>query len=248
MKGRRLAPWLLVLCLVSCGPDGGTSGTGITGGTSGTGVNSETVDTTVEGNVSDLRQARRGAREGATFLARARRFLTIIPQAIAQGGVEGIRVAVEGTSAEGWTDWDGYFSFAGGFAEEVTVLFERDGRQARLATRIPSGGTLTLEDVSVDFDSGEARVERRGVRFEAIVRETDCPSDRIRVSSRFTPEGSLYTVHTDGASIESRDGRPLVCRELRPGDAVTIEGPISQDGTVGGEGSRARQNVVGNLL
>ena len=246
MKGRRLAPWLLVLCLVSCGADGGTSGTGITGGTSGTGVSSGTVDTIIEGNVSNAQQARRETPgQAVVLLARVGRWFLPVTDAVAQGGVDGLRVAVEGSSAEGWTDADGFFSFGGHFAEELTVLFERDDRRARLAATVPSGGTLTLQNVTVDFDSGEAQVGRQGIRFEAIVREKDCLEETIRVTSRFAPDGPVYTVYTDDTRIERTNGRPVSCQQLQPGDEVEIEGSISQDGTIGGDGSRTGQNVTG---
>ncbi|MGH7820753.1 MAG: hypothetical protein ACREQ9_13370, partial [Candidatus Binatia bacterium] len=254
MKGRRVTPWvfLLVLSLVSCGPDGGTSGTGITGGTSGTGVTAEDLTegsgiTTIEGNVSGLEQARRPVGRSVILVAELKKLLEVVPEAIAQSGVEGIRVRVEGTGAEDVTDWNGWFSVSGSFEEGVTLVFERaSGETSELGVIVPSGGVLSLENVVIDFGDGSARAARQTVRFEAVVERLDCAHDIIGVTSRFDPNGSEYTVHTNGAMVRSTNGSPVRCSDLREEDRVRIEGPIRADGSIGAEGSRQAQQGAAN--
>jgi len=243
MIGRRFAPWLLVLGLVACGPDGGTSGTGITGGTSGTGTISRDIETVVEGFVGSLREARGPKpRETSTWLAALGRWLEPVPEAVAQGGIGGLRVRIDGTSVEGATDADGFFALSGSFGENVTLVFEDASGQARLPATIPSGGRLTLDEVTVDFVSGEASSAHQGVRFDAIVQDPQCLRERLTVASRFAPEGPSYVVHTDGASLQV-NGEAVDCRSLSPGDAIVVEGPIESDGTVGTTDARTDQAI-----
>lgn len=233
MDGRRYAPWVLVLSLVSCGPDGGTSGTGAL---------SDTVETLVEGAVGNVRVAR--LQSGTSWWMAAGRFLWTAPLAVAQGGVEGIEVWIEGTGLRTVTDPEGRFALRGDFGDRIQLVFrDGSGDESRLGLAVPTGGHLWVQGVVVDFASGTASSAGQEVRFEAIVRTVDCLASRITVASRFDPSGLEYAVRTDGASLERSDGEPVGCRDLRPGDEVAVSGPIDPDGTVGDAPGRTGQAV-----
>jgi hypothetical protein len=206
--------------------EGGSSGTGIAG------------ITTAQGNVASASSARRvtpASRRPATMLARILGLLRIESEASARGSLEGIRVTIEGTSIETRTDAAGLFSLRGDFAGPVGMLFElpEGGSSARLVITVPRGGHVTVTNVQVDTQSGEATADTQRVRFDGLVDGTNCSQQAATVVSRETPnDGNTYSVDLASASVRDSAGNPLDCANLASGDSVGVDGEVAGDGQV----------------
>jgi uncharacterized membrane protein YgcG len=216
----------IVLAFGAAACDGGSSGTGITG------------ITTAQGNVAGSSSALRvtpASRRPATMLARILGLLRFESEASARGSLEGIRVTIEGTSIETRTDAAGLFSLRGDFAGPVGMLFElpEGGSSARLVITVPRGGQVTVTNVQVDTQSGEATADTQRVRFDGLVNGTNCSQQAATVVSRETPnDGNTYSVDLASASVRDSVGNPLDCANLTSGDSVGVDGEVAGDGQV----------------
>jgi hypothetical protein len=216
----------IVLAVGAAACDGGSSGTGISG------------TTTAQGNVAGISSARRAtpaSRQPPTMLARILGLLRLESEASALGSLEGIRVTIEGTSLETQTDAAGLFSLRGDFAGPVGMLFElpEGGASARLVITVPRGGHVTLTNVQVDTQSGEAAADTQRVRFEGLVDGTNCSQQAATVVSRDTPnDGNTYSVDLASASVRDSAGNPIGCANLTSGDSVGVDGEVAGDGQV----------------
>lgn len=241
MTGRRLAVLGLMLVLVSCGFDGGGSGTGLTGGTSGTGISGgvsgtgisstnlvEQVPTVVRGNVvapgSDLAVP--------WLLSGVWRTIRPVTPAFAAAGVDGILVRILDTGFSTETFGGGFFEISGEIPERITVVFEDEsGMIASVSTIAPAGGSVTLQDVVLDRNAMEVT---RSVSFDAIVERANCLFDVAWVRSAKDPDGSTYLVQVRPASVQTPGGEELTCFELDRGSPVAVDGSVLPDGSVGG--------------
>ena len=209
----------LALTLASC--DGGSRGSGIT---------------TAQGNVDSVGTALRG-KPAPSLLARLRSILTLEPNAHAQSALGGIHVTVEGTSIEDETDADGGFTLRGNFEGYVVIRFERmvGGPAARITLNAPAAGTLTLKDVRLDEQSGEASARELDVAFEGLVASADCAGNVLHLVSRHRSptDTDVYTVRLDTSSLHDAAGSPVSCNELREGDTAVLRGTVNSDGTFG---------------
>jgi len=172
-----------------------------------------------------------------TRLARLARWLRIEPAASADTGLEGITVTVEGTSATGTTDANGFFSIRGGFEGDVSILFQRaeDGLAARIMVDIPAGGTLTLDNVHIDNPSGQATPMSQRVDFEGLITQSDCSGEALTlVSSQRAPtDTNTYIVRLGTSSLRDRNGNAIACQDLQTGGRVHVTGSVNVDGTFG---------------
>jgi hypothetical protein len=179
------------------------------GGSRGSGIS-----TTVEGNVVD-----------APFVGST------------QTAIEGIRVTVEGTSAQGQTDANGDFNVRGTFDGQVSLVFQLpgDGGLARIAINVPAAGTLTLNNVRLDTERGVAIPATQDVAFEGIIAQTNCQAQiLILVSVHDTPEDpDQYMLRLDTSSLQDSQGHPLTCEDLRGGESAFVQGTVNPDGTFG---------------
>ena len=209
----------LALGLASC--DGGSRGSGIS---------------TAQGNVDGVTTALRGT-PAPTLLARLRSALTFARSAQAQSALGGIHVAVEGTSIEDETDTDGVFTLRGNFEGYVVIRFQRTvgGPAARITLNVPAAGTLTLNDVRLDEQSGEASARQLDVAFEGLVAGVDCAGNTLRLVSRHRSptDTDVYTVRLDTSSLHDKAGTPVSCDALRAADAAVLHGTVNPDGTFG---------------
>ena len=227
---------LLAVAAVAC--DGGSSGTGIT--------------TAALGNVASVTTARRFAPAGRrplTMLARLFRMLEFEGEASALGSLEGIRVTIEGTSIETRTDAEGLFSLSGDFAGPVGMLFElpEGGSSARLVITVPRGGELTVANVHIDAQTGQATSESQHVRFAGLVESTDCGQQAATMVSRQSPnDGNTYTVYLGSASVRDPAGSPVGCMQLASGEAVNVEGQVEDDGEVDARSVEVEDNAGGH--
>ena len=199
---RRIAHALLALAL---GVGLGLGLVACDGGTSGTGIS------VAEGNVASL---------GTTDMMGA--------------DLAGIRVRVEGTSASDDTDASGSFSVKGVFDGHQTLLFQRasDGINAQLAMNLPSRGTLTLNDVSIDRQSGEASAASQQLQFQGFVQTVDCTKGEIAFVADPGDEDT-YWVDVAGSTLESSSGAPVACADVKVGESAAINGTVEDDGSIG---------------
>jgi hypothetical protein len=203
----RRKPWAflaLVMLLVSCATDGGSSGTGIT---------------SVEGNVAGI------ANGGATMSALA----TGTPTNLA-----GIEVIVEDTPAAAETDADGRFVVRGKFDGRATLRFRRaaDALSAQMTIVVPRGGTLTLHDVQIDVAADAAVAANRHAVFDALVAGADCGAGTLSlVSIGGAESGYVYKVDLASAFIHDGDGTAVDCGELRASQRVHVEAVARPDGS-----------------
>ena len=215
MKLQGLALLGLGLLLGSCALDGGSSGTGIT--------------TVTEGNVASVVTASASAPgmvQGSGNDA----------SATASGTLAGIAVSVDGTSLRDETDATGAFRLSGDYESEVTIRFARadDGLEASLAVNVPAGGTLGLQDVTLDAASGAATPAAQSVLFDGTITGIDCGAGELRMVSAQRPDdGDVYVVRLAGSSIGDGSGRPVACTDLAPGDDATVSGSVEPDGSFG---------------
>src|SRR5215470_842677 len=162
MKWRRAAVLPLIFALAACA-EGGGRGTGIF--------------TTVAGNVASVQTAGPGGpaatSSGAPDLRAALGALLhlgIEDVASAQNELEGIEVSIENTDIWVKTDADGNFTMHGTFEGDITVIFDiPGGGSGRIGLNVPAAGTLTLNNVHIDTQRGEAVAETQAVNFEAII-------------------------------------------------------------------------------
>src|SRR5262249_42403597 len=127
------------------------------------------------------------------------------------------------------------FSLRGDFAGPVGMLFElpEGGSSARLVITVPRGGHVTVTNVQVDTQSGEATADTQRVRFDGLVNDTNCSQQAATVVSRETPnDGNTYSVDLASASVRDSAGNPLGCANLTSGDSVGVDGEVAGDGQV----------------
>ena len=206
--------------IVGC--DGGSRGSGIT---------------TAEGNVASVQSAERHAAPAATKLARWRAWMPAAAVAHAQAALEGIRVFVDGTPFTTETDAEGVFHLSGRFDGEVVIRFQRTGdtTPAAILVNAPAGGTLTLNDVEVNEQSGVASARSQQVVFEGLVADPRCPEQRVTMVSRHRgpTDTDVYTVRLDTSSLHDAKGTPLTCESLVEGDLLRVVAEVDSDGTFG---------------
>jgi hypothetical protein len=209
----------LALALASC--DGGSRGSGIT---------------TAQGNVDSVMTALRGT-SAPTLLARLRSALTFERTAHAQSALGGIHVMIEGTTIEDETDAQGLFTLRGNFEGDVVIRFEHmaGGPAARITLNVPAAGTLTLNDVRLDEQSGQATARQLDVAFEGLVAGSDCAGNTLRLVSRHRgpTDTDVYTIRLDTSSLHDKAGAPVSCDALRDGDTAVLHGTVNPDGTFG---------------
>jgi hypothetical protein len=150
------------------------------------------------------------------------------------GNVAGIRVVVQGTDVETVTGEDGSFTLRGDFDGEVTVVFEvDDGRQARTTVDVPVGGTVDLEDVTVDPEQGEARPTRRTLTFTGVVDDVDCDGSILTVVTERDGRRTTVRVRLGDAFVHDPAGVPVPCDRVRVRDQAAVQGEILADDSIG---------------
>jgi hypothetical protein len=151
--------------------------------------------------------------------------------------IEGIQVAIEGTGARAETDADGNFTLRGDFDGLISLVFQSPdgGGPARLTLTVPAAATLTLHDVHLDAEQGEATVAEQNVDFEALITATDCQDLTLTlVSAQRAPDDTdQYTMHLDSSDLQDTGGNPVACEDLRGGERALIQGVVYHDGTFG---------------
>jgi hypothetical protein len=227
MRNTKRRRWIgvgLLLCtfaLTSCAGGGGSTGTGIT---------------TAQGNISGAQTALLDApRRAGSWLAKALSFIRPLRAVEAASGVENVTVRVAGTNLSSVSDANGAFSLKGDFGGPITLTFERQGsgRLVRLAIDIPTGGTLTLNDVELDERSGEASAAARNLDFDGVVTASNCPTGTIDMVSEVTPDdGNHYPVNVQSATLRDSTGQPIQCGDLASGDVLSVQGQVRDDGSV----------------
>ena len=152
-------------------------------------------------------------------------------------GVGGIHVTVEGSDLETDTDSAGRFSVRGQFDGPTGLLFERqdDHLSARLELNAPAGGTLTLRDVHIDAQAGQARPEAAEVVFEGSVAALDCSTGRLTLVSTQRDPGDTdtYAVDLQSSSLRDRRREPRECSDLHVDDRLAVDGFFAEDGAIG---------------
>jgi hypothetical protein len=217
IKWQGLALLGLGLMLGSC--DGGSSGTGIT--------------TITEGNVASVVTSATASSPARTGMAaRAAGDTT----AATSDTLAGIMVSVDGTDVHDETDANGAFRLSGDYESEVTIRFSRaaDDIEASVAVNVPAGGTLGLNDVTLDAASGSATPGSQSVFFAGTITGIDCTVGVLALVSQQRPDdGDSYTVELASSAIVDQAGRPVACSALATGDDATVSGAVNPNGTFG---------------
>ncbi len=222
-----MAPWRFLLAAllatVLCACDGGSRGSGIT---------------TVQGDVEALQSASRALLDGPRTArhVRSTRPWSLEAEALAESGVGGVRVLVDGTGVAGVTDEMGAFRLSGRFEGDLTVRFElSDGSTAVLSVNAPAGGTLTLEGVQIDSANARATTRQQLVEFDGLVTKADCPNARIELVSvhRAPGDTDVYEVQLSDSSIRDGHGATVSCLDVRVGESTHVQGVVEPDGTFG---------------
>ena len=158
-------------------------------------------------------------------------------QTAARTDVEGIRVSIEGTNDRDRTDANGNFAVTGPFEGLVNVVFQvpNGGGEGRMALNVPAGGTLTLNNVSIDTQQEEATAETLAVDFEGIITAVDCQALILTMVSSHESPGEVdhYFLRLDTSSVRDPQGNLVPCEELRDGQQATVQGFVNPDGTFG---------------
>lgn len=212
---------LLAVVITGCSGNGGSTGTGVS---------------QLTGNVSSLESAKRiseGSGSRLAWIDRIGAWFRPTGTAHAQTSLEGIRVAIVEFGLETTTDAGGSFAISGGFADRLTVSFDReeDGVSGTVDVRVPLGGRLALEDVRIE--GNQAVPAARRLDFEGVLVERNCPGNALFVASRFDPDGPVFEIRVDTSSIRDRQGRPFDCEDLVGGDPLDVRGFVEDDGRVG---------------
>ncbi len=149
------------------------------------------------------------------------------------GSLASIRVKIEGTGIHRVTDASGAFTVRGDFEGMVSVLFvvPGAGNAARLISNVPANGQLTLTDVTVDTESGQAQASRQGIAFQATLVSIDCSAQVASVVSRTDQQvdQDQYLLRLDTSSVTDAQGHPVPCRALSAGDAASVQGRVNPD-------------------
>lgn len=162
--------------------------------------------------------------------------VTSVVTSAANDTLAGIAVSIEGTDVRDQTDASGAFRLSGDYASEVTIRFTRtdDGIDASLAVNVPAGGTLGLNDVTLDAASGSATPASQSVLFAGTITGIDCAADALALVSQQRPDdGDFYTVELASSSIVDQAGRSVPCSALTIGDDATVSGSVNPDGSFG---------------
>ncbi len=230
MKWRRAAVLPLIFALSACA-EGGGRGTGIFATVAGNVVSAQTAG--LPGRAFTPSTGAPGLR------AAVREFLHIgIEDAVsAQSDVEGIEVTIENTNIRAETDTDGNFTLRGSFEGDITVIFEipDGGGMARIALNVPAAGTLTLNNVRLDTQQGEASAETQAVDFEAIITAIDCPGQILTLVSSQESGNDMdqYKLRLDTSTVQDANGNPVPCTGLQVGEQAAVQGFVNPDGTFG---------------
>lgn len=219
---RRLAVLLPLIATLWACAEGGSRGSGIF--------------TEVLGNVASVQTATVAPSLGGAEL---RAFLSddIADAARAASGIEGIRVAVEGTGIRAETDTDGNFSLRGNFEGMVRLVFQlpAGGGEAQMALNVPAGGRLTLNNVAVDAQQGAAVAESQAVDFDGSITGIDCQNLILTlVSAHQGPDDvDQYTLRLDTSSVRNAQGELVACADIGIGEQAFVQGFVNPDGTFG---------------
>jgi hypothetical protein len=151
-----------------------------------------------------------------------------------QSDLSGIRVEIAGTDLASETDANGFFALSGEFDGPVTLIFSRaaDGLVAQVDVQVPGGGTLQLDDLTLDGASGQAQPMRREVHFRGRVDGADCAGARLFVVSRFETRRLVFTIRLDRMVLRGSLGRPVRCEDLVPGTGVEVTGVVLEDQSI----------------
>jgi len=194
------------------------------GGTRGSGISAFLL-----GNVQSVQSA--GEAQGSTAQRSG------LVDASTGSALAGIRVAIEGTRIGATTDANGNFSMRGNFEGMITVTFEvpSGGGQAVIALNVPAGGTLTLNDVTVDASTGDAVPASQQVEFDAEISGVDCPMETAALISRHhvANDNDVYVLRLDTSTIYNQDGAVVGCDALHVGEWAFVQGLVNPDGTFG---------------
>jgi hypothetical protein len=227
MTWRPAALLPLILTIWACA-DGGSRGSGISAEVLG---NVESVQTAAAFRAPEVGATGPLAELGALFP------LPFEHIARAGTGVEGIRVTVEGTNARGETDANGNFSLQGNFESDIRLVFQLPdgGGNAQIAVNVPAGGQLTLNNVAIDTQQGDATAETQEVDFNGTITEVDCARLTLAlVSTHHSPEDlDMYTVRLDTSSVRNAQGDTVACADIAVGEQATVQGVVNPDGSFG---------------
>ena len=178
-----------------------------------------------------------GGSRGSGIFAEVNGNVASVQTESSAAGVQNLHVAIEGSTFDGVTDADGHFSVRGDFAGMVNLVFQSSDtdRAAKIRLNVPGAATLTLNDVSVDFDEGQASAVTQNVDFEGIIAEPNCDTlELTMVSAQGDPYGRYkYTVQLDSSSLQDSHGNSLSCESLNGKERATVEGNVNADGTFG---------------
>src|SRR5262249_53876249 len=197
------------------------------------------ISTALEGNVASVQTAALPAARGnpPRRAAGLRTLMAVEAAARAQTAIEGITVAVAGTTLSDLTDANGRFSIRGNFEGEVSIIFELPdaGGSGRITVNVPAAGTLTMHDVHVDAAAGSAIPESQDVDFDGIMTRIDCAGSIATLVSveRSPTDTDDYMVRLDTSSIHDAHGAALACEDLRIGTRASVQGTVNPDGTFG---------------
>jgi hypothetical protein len=151
--------------------------------------------------------------------------------------IQGIRASVQGHNAKSVTDSTGLFQVQGEFSGRLTVLFRRksDGLRATLPIYLPSGGSLTLNGVSIEATSGTVVVDSAAVDFLGVITKVDCAGQTLTMISAKRPAGDTdqYVVDLSNSSIVDSHDNPVSCSTLQSGETAHVQGTVENHGTFG---------------
>src|SRR5262249_19975966 len=99
----------------------------------------------------------------------------------ADNNLDGIRVAVEGKNDHATTHSGGNYRIHGVLEGQLTLRFTRDSdsTNATASINLPARGTLVMNNVSIDNQSGKATPESMDVDFQGTVTKVDCPNQKL---------------------------------------------------------------------
>lgn len=213
MKWKAVA--LLPVLVALCACEGGTRGSGISA--------------FLLGNVQSVQPA--GDAQGSSARPSG------LVGAPTGSALAGIRVAIEGTRIGARTDANGNFSMHGNFEGMITVIFEppSGGGQAAIALNVPAGGTLTLNDVTVDTSTGAAVPDSQQVEFDSEISSIDCATQTVALVSQHhaADDTDVYLLRLDTSTVYNQDGAVVHCDALRVGEWAFVQGLVNPDGSFG---------------
>ncbi len=176
-----------------------------------------------------------GGSRGSGISTLIRGNVSSVQAAAERPDLAGIQVTIAGTTTHGETDASGTFSVDGDFEGTFDLVFERaaDSLMAQMQVTVPSGGTLTLNNISIAQAMATAASQQAD--FDAVITAIDCSTPAMTMRSVQQGDPDHYAMNLATSALQDGRGATLTCADLRVGQEVAVhQAAAAADGTFSG--------------